>query len=112
MAVGSGVQLRLDFAALPLLPDAVKLCGEGHTCGGTKANDGYTQDRIAYSDALDTAARGLLNDPQTSGGLLVSVPGDRVDEFVDLALEEGSSCAAIVGSVHVADSGGPSLIIS
>ena len=79
---------------------------------GTKANDGYTQRRIVYGDALGDADRGLLNDPQTSGGLLVSVPGERVDEFVELALEAGSSCAAVVGSVDEAVPGGPSLTIS
>jgi len=112
MAVGSGVRLDIDFAALPLLPDAVKLCGEGHTCGGTKANDGFTRDRIAYADTIDDAQRGLLNDPQTSGGLLVAVPGDRAGEFVDLALEAGSTCAVIVGSARTADSDGPGLSIS
>jgi selenide,water dikinase len=99
MAEGSGVRLAIDTAALPLLPDAVRLCGEGFTCGGTAANADHVGERIAYADALDSAWIGLLHDPQTSGGLLVSVPGDRADAFVALALNEGASCAAIVGEV-------------
>ena len=111
MATGSGVRLEVEMAALPLLPDAVSLCGEGHTCGGTKSNHGYTRDRIAYDESLDDASRGLLNDPQTSGGLLIAVPGDRIEEFRDLALELGASCAAYIGSVHEHSPGEPHLII-
>ena len=110
MAVGSDAALHIDASALPLLPDAVALCGQGFTCGGTKANAAFTGGRIAYADHLDEATVGLLNDPQTSGGLLVAVPGDRIDAFCKLALDAGASCAAVIGTVSSRTPDSPYLI--
>jgi len=109
MARGAGVQLRLRTADLPLLPDAVALCGEGFTCGGTKANAGYTGGELDLS-AVDAATAGLLHDPQTSGGLLASVPADRVQACREAALAAGAPCAQIVGEVLAEVPGGPRII--
>lgn len=112
MAAGSGVSLEIDVGSLPLLPDAVALCGEGFTCGGTKANAAFTDGRLAYADDLDEAVIGLLNDPQTSGGLLIAVPGNEIGAFRDVCLEAGAACAVVVGEVREAVSDVPSLLFS
>lgn len=99
MARGAGVQLRIRTADLPLLPDAVALCGEGFTCGGTKANAGFTGGDVR-TDGLGADLVGLLHDPQTSGGLLVAAPADRVEACREAALAAGAPCAAVIGEVR------------
>ncbi len=100
MALGAGVQLVISTAALPLLPDAVGLCGRGFTCGGTQANRSFGAARIGYAPALGEDMIGLVNDPQTSGGLLFSVPPHRCEEARAAVLAHGALCAAVVGEVH------------
>ncbi len=81
MARASGAALHIDPTRLPLLPDALGLCGRGFTCGGTQANARFTDEAIRYAPGLSDDMIGLVNDPQTSGGLLVSVPADRTEEL-------------------------------
>lgn len=109
MARGAGVQLRLRTADLPLLPDAVALCGEGFTCGGTKANAGFTGGDVR-ADGLGEDLIGLLHDPQTSGGLLAAVPEDRLEACREAALAAGAPCAAVIGEVREAAPDAPRII--
>jgi selenide,water dikinase len=99
MARGSNVRLVIDTSALPLLPDAVALCGEGFTCGGTNANASFTSGVIRYAEPLGPDMIGLLNDPQTSGGLLVSVPADRLDELTATMAGFGALTTTLIGEV-------------
>jgi len=110
MAAGSGAQLVIDPAALPLLPEAVALCGEGFTCGGTRSNADFTGGRIRYGEGLGEDMIGLLNDPQTSGGLLLAVPADRRDEAAAAALAHGALCAVEIGEVRAVSPGDPPLV--
>lgn len=112
MARGSGVRLRIDTTTLPLLPDAVKLCGEGFTCGGTKSNAGFTDTDIYFADGIGPDLQGLLNDPQTSGGLLISVPADQVEVLMAAVLADGALCAAQVGEVVATTDSAPFLEFS
>ena len=109
MAEGAGVTFTIDTDRLPLLPRAVELCGTGFTCGGTKANLGFTESHIAYADRLGEDWIGLLNDPQTSGGLLFSVPPDRCAEACAAALAHGAVCAVEIGEVQERAASGPHL---
>ncbi len=99
MARGSHAHLAIDTSTLPLLPEAVELCSEGFTCGGTKANANFTEQAIAYLDGLSQGMIGLLNDPQTSGGLLVAVKAERLDEMLNMLSEESTLATSIIGEV-------------
>lgn len=112
MATAAGVGFEIDTAALPLLPDAVARCGAGFTCGGTVSNAEFTAGRTVYGDGVDEAMRGLLNDPQTSGGLLFAVPADRVDEAAAAVLASGALCAPVIGRVKALEPGRPHLFFS
>jgi len=101
MAEGSQTTFTISCASLPLLPDAVELCGQGFTCGGTVSNSRFTADKILYDKSLDQDMIGLLNDPQTSGGLLVSVPADRVETLTDHLRRSGSLAATVIGEVSM-----------
>jgi selenide,water dikinase len=107
MAQGSNVKITIDTSALPLLPHAVQLCGEGFTCGGTKSNASFTAGGIRYAEGMGQDMIGLLNDPQTSGGLLVAVPPAFLDEMTDFLTDSGSLAANLVGEVSEYQSEGP-----
>jgi len=109
MAKGSELCLHIDPATLPLLPEAVALCGEGFTCGGTQSNATFVGVDVRFAPELGPDVIGLLNDPQTSGGLLVAVPPERVTDMQAAILTAGGLCAAVVGEVSQRETDGPYL---
>ena len=100
MARGAGLAFTIDTMRLPLLPDALALIAAGHTCGGTQANARFTAASVVYADALTPEMRSLLNDPQTSGGLLVAVPAARATAMADALLAAGAACAVEIGEAE------------
>ena len=83
MAERSGVGIRIDAAAVPLLPGARAHAERGVSFGGLERNQAYfaAEDRVRFAPGLDDATRRLLLDPQTSGGLLVGVPAAHAAAF-------------------------------
>lgn len=75
MASRSGVRLELDALALPALPSAYELAEAGVRTGGDRRNRDYSGPHVE-SSATD-AHEALAFDPQTAGGLLVSLPADK-----------------------------------
>lgn len=110
MARGSGVTLEIASGDLPLLPEAVQLCGEGFTCGGTQSNAQFTGEAISYAEDLGQDMIGLLNDPQTSGGLLIAVAADRVDELTGALAAHGALAASVIGQTREHRDGEPWLV--
>ncbi len=107
MARGSGVTLAISAGALPQLPRAAALCAAGFTCGGTKSNAGFTAGGLRFDRSLDAGMIGLLNDPQTSGGLLLAVPRARLDEVLAFLRAAGTLAAAVVGEATERRPDGP-----
>ncbi len=112
MAVGSGTTFTISCALLPLLPQAVELCGQGFTCGGTVSNSRFTAEHLKYDPALGEDTIGLLNDPQTSGGLLISVPLDRADTMVAHLRKAKTLAWSIIGKVTPHDPRTPFLVFT
>lgn len=106
MARGSGVCLNISAGALPQLPRSAALCAAGFTCGGTRANASHTAGGIRFDPALDQGMIGLLNDPQTSGGLLLAVPAARLDELRAYLLQAGA-LGAVIGEAADRPADGP-----
>jgi selenide,water dikinase len=77
----SGVAARVQASAVPLLPGALGYVRDGSVPGGTRTNLEYVAGDVQLSPLLDEVARFLLADPQTSGGLLVSLPPSGVAAF-------------------------------
>lgn len=75
MARASGVGLRLVAAAIPALPGAMAYAQREIAPGGLKRNQAYLEDEgyVRYHSAVAATYRFLLNDPQTSGGLLFAL---------------------------------------
>ena len=76
MAERSGVGIRIDAAAVPLLPGARAHAERGVSFGGLERNTTFYvgEGHVRFADGIDEATRRLMLDPQTSGGLLVGVP--------------------------------------
>ncbi|HXF99015.1 MAG TPA: selenide, water dikinase SelD [Gaiellaceae bacterium] len=75
LAARSGVRVVLDAAALPALPGALELAGQGVRTGGERRNREYARPHV--EGRVDPAREALAYDPQTAGGLLVSLPRER-----------------------------------
>jgi len=73
MARGSGVSLRLRASRVPLLPGALDCVHRGYVPGGLKANRQFAEGCVEAEEQLPADLLTLLYDPQTAGGLLISV---------------------------------------
>jgi selenide,water dikinase len=97
MAAASGCTLRIEAAAVPVLPGAMELV-DGNVPGGGKTNRVYFEPGTRVAGNLDTRIVQLMHDPQTSGGLLVSIRAADADGAA-AALRSGGVLAARIGSV-------------
>lgn len=98
MGAGSGVSIRLDAAAMPLLPEARDMARMGIIPAGAYANRSFLEDKVIIESSVPLEIADILYDPQTSGGLLIAVPGDYCESLLaDLKKEDPAS--AIVGQV-------------
>jgi selenide,water dikinase len=74
-AVRSGVHIALDAGALPALPGALELASEGVRTGGDRRNREFAGPHVSSTASPELEA--LAYDPQTAGGLLVTLPADK-----------------------------------
>jgi selenide,water dikinase len=74
MAVGSRVSFIIDSGRIEFLPDARSLAQKGFLPGGLKRNQEFIGGCVEFAPGVPEEIRNLLFDPQTSGGLLLSVP--------------------------------------
>jgi len=81
IAMASDVTLVIERRAVPLLPEARALADAGLTTGGSERNAAYLEARVHWGTA-SAADRALLQDPQTSGGLLVAAPPALAAEYL------------------------------
>jgi selenide,water dikinase len=72
----SGVRLRIDSAALPALPGALEVAEQGERTGGDRRNREFAEAEVE-ADGVAPPLQTLAYDPQTAGGLLVSLPRER-----------------------------------
>ncbi len=73
IALASNVSLRLYANRIPLLEGALECVRAGHIPGGLKANREFAECVVAYEDGISEEVKTILFDPQTAGGLLISV---------------------------------------
>jgi selenide,water dikinase len=98
MAAGSKVSLEIDHAKIPALPGALDAARGGFLAGGLKNNREWLEGCVEFAASVPEEMRCLLFDPQTSGGLLVSIAASRADAAL-AALAHRKVPARIIGSV-------------
>jgi selenide,water dikinase len=74
MALGSGVTIEIDTASVRLLPGALDYARQGAIPGGLKNNREFASCAVEIEREIPSELEDLLYDPQTSGGLLISLP--------------------------------------
>jgi selenide,water dikinase len=100
LARGAGLTAALEWSRVPLLPGVAELLAAGCVTGASARNwDGYGHD-VQLDAHLPEAARPLLTDPQTSGGLLVSCTPDACEAVLQVFRDEGFADACVVGRVE------------
>jgi selenide,water dikinase len=98
IALASKVSLRFHANSIPLLEGALECIRAGHIPGGLKANREFAECVVGYDDAIGEEMRAVVFDPQTAGGLLISVASDDVVELTR-ALNSAGVSAVEIGEV-------------
>jgi selenide, water dikinase len=98
MATGSGVSVRINSANVPLLPGAMDCVRAGLIPGGLKNNREFAECLVGYEANVPEEIRTMLFDPQTAGGLLLSVARSDADSLVT-ALNNAGVPAVEIGEV-------------
>ncbi len=100
MAKGSDVTIRLAVADLPIMPEALEAYESGVTTGVNASVWQLVGEHLTFERDFAHAQKEILVDPQTSGGLLVSIPGDQIEAALAALHEAGVAAAAKVGVVE------------
>ena len=95
MATASGVCAELTLSDVPFLPEALSLGAQGLLPGGTIQNRNFYLPRALVRPGLDEMLVTLTFDAQTSGGLILGVPEDKVAQTQALLLEAGDLAVRI-----------------
>jgi selenide, water dikinase len=95
VARASGAALRIDFERLPVHEGFYPLVARGVTTGCTGSNERHAAPWLRALRPLLPAESELLHDPQTSGGLLLSVPSDAAKSLLEALLGSGHRAAEI-----------------
>jgi selenide,water dikinase len=93
IARSSKVTIRIETAKLPVLPGALEAWRAGATPGGAERNDAFVREFTEWN-SVEPFHEALVIDPQTSGGLLVSLPAPVVEDYLSRVPQ-----AVVIGAV-------------
>lgn len=99
LARGSGLSVVIDSRSVPILPGVLELARDGIIPAGAYRNMSFVEDEVSIAAGVPQERADVLYDPQTSGGLLIAVPGERAGELMR-RLEAENVPAALVGEVR------------
>ena len=99
LARASNVTLEIEAARVPLIPGALELAAEGLLTSGDKTNRLYVGEDARLGESVSQEMASLLFDPQTAGGLLISVAAEQADELL-ARLRERYVDASAIGHVN------------
>ena len=105
MAAASQVGLVIRSERIPFLPKALEYARMGLLPGGAYSNRDFFSCKVEVDPAVSPILVDLLYDPQTSGGLFVSLPPERAEKMIEALRKEGHADASIVGEVDEARPG-------
>ena len=98
MALAGNVALRLFSKEIPALPGALECIRAEFIPGGLNNNREFAECIVSYEASIDPELKTLLFDPQTAGGLLISIAETDSEEFV-LDLQAAGVPASYIGNV-------------
>ena len=98
MAAGSNVTIEFQSGALPLIPGVRDIASQ-NLSGGLKTNRHHFAPDIEFAPGVDAVFHDLAFDPQTSGGLLISLAPESADRLAENLVQQGIP-ASFVGTVR------------
>ena len=98
MADASNVTLRVEAAQVPWSEGLAEHMTRKNTCGGLTRNMQYAEGRVRFAGGTEEQ-RNVLADPQTSGGLFISVAAGRLEALLEALARRGVATRAVVGEV-------------
>ena len=99
LAEGSGVTVQLWADTVPFASGALELARDGIIPAGAYRNRNYLEGKVKVEEAVALEVSDLLFDPQTAGGLLISIPEERGVELVRRLKDRGIP-GAVIGQVQ------------
>ncbi len=108
MAQASNVKLVIEASKVPVIKEALSFLKMGLIPAGDYDNIRFCEKHVKVEKEVDKDLLTLLYDAQTSGGLLISVPSGKKEEFFRKLLEKGVFEAAQIGYV---EEGPPQIVV-
>src|SRR3989304_2161402 len=95
----SNVGININLAALPVFPEAVEFAKQGIRPGGLGRTRGFYSHILKVSGNVSNYMLDIFFDPQTSGGLLISLAPAKAERLLSRLKQAGVDGAAIIGEV-------------
>jgi selenide, water dikinase len=99
MVVGSGCGARIGASSIPVFPETTEYAGMGLVPAGAYRNREFRLSMVDFAPTVDRILQDVLFDPQTSGGLLLSIAPERAKDLLHDLRAGGIHDATIVGEV-------------
>jgi selenide,water dikinase len=99
MVLGSGTSAKIYSDQVPVIAEALEFAAMGLIPAGAYKNREFRESMIAFADTVGRSRQDVLVDPQTSGGLLISVNSQQAEALVAALKDAGIEDAARIGEV-------------
>lgn len=99
IAVGSDVRLEISMDEIPIMREALAMYKKGMNTGMNASNRRLVAENLRFENELPAWHQEIVYDPQTSGGLLVSVPEGGSENMLEALKNAGVEQARIIGNV-------------
>ena len=92
-----GIEIWTD--KVPIITEAIEYAGQGFVPGGAYKNRDFRESVVTFAPSVDLSIKDIFFDPQTSGGLLISVESESAGDLVKSLKKNGINDAAVIGQV-------------
>lgn len=99
MVTQSGVTAEIYFDQMPIFDEVMDYISREIVSGGVERNREHSSRLVTSAEDVTEEMSCLLYDPQTSGGLLISVAEQKAGALLSMLAERGISCASVIGKV-------------
>ena len=100
MVCGSGTSARIFSDRVPLIAEALEFAAMGLIPAGAYKNREFRESMIEFMETVSRSRQDVLVDPQTSGGLLISVSGNQTNGLITALKDAGIHDAAQIGEIR------------
>jgi len=95
----SKVGAKIYLSKVPVIEPARRLAEDNVIPGGTLVNRKYMEEKVEWEKTITEEEKLILCDAQTSGGLLISLPGDKQNQLMETLISKGVSDGVVIGEI-------------